>query len=482
MDTEAHICAVFPAMTQRYSQLVGNLEHDCRVRIETKETHYPGKDAFDYTLQRDPAASVSDSASNAVLDYISRHKHELDGLLLLPGAFDRRFYNTGLPTLLLDPGPHLLQLGFKDSMALARQYGTNFLTASFNDTDASAAVSEARMQDLKEKVSLFNAIKAIKDTRILDVQVKGFGAEPHEHWWRLSQEDYLLALKDSLGIDLTILDYRDLFKEYDRTDTTEAQEIGDRWMRDQTETKAATNTRNTADVTEQEVLRAARLYVAAASLMEQHGANALTMDATTWAAAAGTEVAKAMGEEYLVSGSLAFMEFPLHGIPVCCQSDVPGLVTQVIGRHVCGRPGLHGDTIIDSFNNVTQIGHCTAPINPYGDDRRVPYTIGGETTRRPQAYVDLPDQGEVTVMKVNVADSKLSLWTGTLVPGDEVYKDFWKSYCCNKIVARTDARRILENYDYRAFGNHNCAFYGDFRRQIKAVAKLLGFEVVEQDR
>jgi len=219
--------------------------------------------------------------------------------------------------------------------------------------------------------------------------------------------------------------------------------------------------------------------------MKEYGCNAITLDASSWAGNGGKSFAASIGEEYLVSGSLALTEFRLHGIPACCQSDMEGLVTQVLGEYLTDRPGLHGDTTIDPFNNVAQVCHCNAPLNPYGDNYRAPYTIGGEggeARRRPQTYVDLPQEGPVTVIKVNILEKKVSIWTGELVPGETIYKDFFESCCCTKLIARTNAKLIYENYDYRTFGNHNSAFYGEHRAKVKNLASLLGLEVIEQDR
>ncbi len=466
------------------NKILGDLESRCGgIEFVGRETiGYPGKDAMDYAMQRSPEVYVEDSKSNSVLEDIQNRKEGLDGLVLLFGGFcDNRYLLTGLPTLMIDYNafPNL-QIGFKDGVALGRRLGTKFITATYSTTDASESVSASRLDDLVEKVELFNAITKMKNTKIMDVQVRGFGSEPHEHWWRRDQEVYLQRLKETLGIDVVIVDYRDLFKEYGRIEEDEAKEIAAKWIAEQTPTKSIKNTRNVGGVTEEEVTKAGRLYLAADRLMKEYGCNAITMDATTWSAC--ESFAHSIGEQYLVSGSLPLMEFRLHGIPACCQSDMEGLVTQILGECLTGRPGLHGDLTIDPFNDVTQVCHCNAPINPYGDDYRAPYSIGGEPRRRPQQYVDLPQEGPVTIIKTNVLQEKISVWTGELVPGESIYKNFFESCCCTKLIARANAKSIYENYDYRTFGNHNSCFYGEFREKVKSIASLIGFEVVEEDR
>ncbi len=450
--------------------------------VGRQNVYYPGKDALDYAMQRVPDAYASDEHSNAVLREIEESKANLDGLLLFFGGFcDRRYFLSGLPMLLVDYNAFpSLQIGFKNAVGLAKRYGAKFLKASLSTTDLSDSVAEARTADFASKLELFQVLARLKHTRIMDVQVKGFGAEPHEHWWRLEAELYLHTLQEVLGLDLRVVDYRDLFKVYAQVTPDEAESLARQWLEGQSETNSIRNTRNVGGVTDEEVVNAVRLYLATDKLRKEYGCNAVTLDATTWADK--KELAASLGEQYLVSGSLALTEFRLHGIPSCCQSDVESLVTLALGEALAHRPGLHGDLTLDPFNEVTQVCHCNAPLNPFGDDYRAPYSIGGEPIRRPQVYVDLPQEGVVTIKKLNVLNRQLSLWTGELVPGESIYRNFFESCCCTKLIAKTNAKAIYENYDYRTFGNHNCLFYGDYREQLKQLATLLGLEVIEQDK
>ncbi len=482
MNGKAKVCAIFSIPEKFVSELLNELERRCNVEFVLKERlDYGGKDALDYNIQRDPNAYANDAKNREILKYIEENKKDLDGIIMFPAQCDKRFFLTGLPTIFVDYNSFpSLQIGFKNAVALGKRYGTKFITATHSTFDLSESVSAARFNDLVEKVELFNVIRKMKSAKIMDVQVIGFGSEPHEHWWRLNQEIYLQRLKELLGMRAVIVDYRDLFKEYGKIDEEKAGEIAKRWMREQRSTRSIKNTRNVGGVTEEEVTKAAKLYLAADKLVKEYGCNAITMDATTWSSC--KTFANSIGEEYLISGSIPLMEFRLHNIAACCQSDMEGLVTQVLGEYISGKPGLHGDSTIDPFNNVAQVCHCNAPINPYGDDYRAPYSIGGEPQRRPQVYVDLPQEGSVTVIKVNVLEKKISVWTGELVPGESIYRDFFESCCCTKLLARTNAKLIYDNYDYRTFGNHQCCFYGEFRDKIKNLAALIGFEVVEQDK
>jgi len=51
-----------------------------------------------------------------------------------------------------------------------------------------------------------------------------------------------------------------------------------------------------------------------------------------------------------------------------------------------------------------------------------------------------------------------------------------------KLIIKTNAQKLLENVDWKTFGNHRVAFFGDYRQKFKDLAKLIGFEVVEKDK
>jgi L-fucose isomerase-like protein len=187
-----------------------------------------------------------------------------------------------------------------------------------------------------------------------------------------------------------------------------------------------------------------------------------------------------MGGKYDVCGSLGLTEFQKNNIPAVCESDMDGLVTDILGNHITGGQGFMGDFMIDTFNGVTVYAHCQAPVNPHGDDR-VPYTIrdhGGRTVLQ----MRLPVDGEITAVRVNLLERKISVHTGELIDGESIYRDFTESSCRTKLVAKVNARLIHENFDYGTFTNHLVVYYGDIREKIKNLASLVGFEAMEEDR
>ncbi len=153
------------------------------------------------------------------------------------------------------------------------------------------------------------------------------------------------------------------------------------------------------------------------------------------------------------------------------------------------------------------IGHCYGPINPHGNDR-VPYTIrnhayyelGWDTTDPRRAWrtdaqvrankqlkkehitlvgirVKWPIDEVVTVVKVNVYDKKIEIYTGRSIDGNYVYKDFDNRVCRSKLALSLD--KPFKRLRRDRWGCHRVVFYGDHRQKIKDLAALVGFELVE---
>ena len=69
-----------------------------------------------------------------------------------------------------------------------------------------------------------------------------------------------------------------------------------------------------------------------------------------------------------------------------------------------------------------------------------------------------------------------------MVSGEQLFRGWEDILCRTKLAVDTDAKRLLENLDWKTFGNHRVVFYGDHREEFKNMATLLGYEAVEKDR
>jgi hypothetical protein len=139
------------------------------------------------------------------------------------------------------------------------------------------------------------------------------------------------------------------------------------------------------------------------------------------------------------------------------------------------------------------ITHCGAPVNPYGDDRRIPYIIWSHAqspvrgTLKPGsgtgAQVNYPVGEPVTIWKVYVLHKKIGLHTGITADGHALYKGFDGIMCRTKLVVKVDdASKIQKHFSPDEYGIHRAGTLGDLRQKIQDFAALIGFEVVQEDK
>jgi hypothetical protein len=509
---KARVYTVFFSLSaDETSEILSALESKCEgVKFVGKETiSYDGIDA-----STNPEIDIDDKKNNLVLQNIEDSKKDLDGLILFFGGFsDKRYMLTGLPTIIVDCSPSNPQIGFKNAVALGEKYGTRFITATYSTAGFSSDASQFVPGDiptplagdiLAEKIKLFNVIRKLKHAKLLTIQdydrmnpigLKGWHAVegPLDDF----DKTYPGRLKEYLGIDIVIARSKELIQEIEKVEKKEAERIADMWI---SEAKAVIG------VAREDVIRTAELYIAYKKLMKKYDANAITP--SSWALIPDG-VIKAMPP-------LAEMELAKELIPVCCESLIDCLVTQMIVTYTTGRPGFAGDMlggfppavpVSEIPKNMMVIGHCYGPINPHGNDR-VPYTIrnhayyelGWDTTDPRRAWrkdaqvrankqlekehitlvaicVEWPIDEVVSMVKVNVYDKKIEVYTGRTVDGNYLYKDFNNRICRAKLPFSLD--KPFRQLRRDRWGCHRVVFYGGHKRKIKDLAALIGFEVVE---
>jgi hypothetical protein len=179
-----------------------------------------------------------------------------------------------------------------------------------------------------------------------------------------------------------------------------------------------------------------------------------------------------------------------------CQNYPDILISQVLAYLLAGRPSMLGDVIYDIYNSVEIVLHCGIPINPYGDERRIPYTI---RTHAESPVRDIPEEagsstgltaewpvGEpVTFWEIHSLNRKIRLHTGEVVNGHDIYtgsEDLDNVMCTAKIIAMLNAKIIRDQHLPYLYGIHTNATLSDLRQQIKDIAVFMDFDVIGSDR
>jgi len=437
---------------------------------------------------------------SAAYDEIQMNNESYDGVLIIGGIDgDYRLAFTELPTIavynlweFMNQPWYLFSTGKTDEDAILKG-GTDYkdvkiLTAQLDRRNLCApAVSEKMFMDLVYKIKLIQAVKELKETRILMVkrakdeiiaQVNYRGdinqSFPQDH-----NESYLFNFKEVFGAEIVKVEADEFYEAYQKIKLRMAEEVAEQWI----------NGAQKVEASRSEITKTARGYLALEALREKYGCNAVS-----------THIRSVTGSGELKDrynpGLGLELGFKTRGIQAVCQNYPDMLMSQVLAYLLTGKTSMLGDVIYDVYNDVEIVLHCGIPVNPYGDERELPYTI---RTHAESPVRDIPEEpgsstgmtvewpvGEpVTFWEIHSLNRTIRLHTGQVVNGYEIYtggEDLYNVMCTAKIIATVDAQKIRDQHLPYLYGIHTNATLGDLRQQMKDIAVLLGFDFVESDR
>jgi hypothetical protein len=442
---------------------------------------------------------VWEGTRSAAYDEVQINRDRYDGVLVF-GNIDRdyRLVFTGLPTIVVYnlfefmnfpydlfatgkfPDDAILKGGtdYKDTKILTAQMDRRSL--------CDPSVSEKMFNDLVYKIKLIQVIQDLKKTRILmltsgiddTIASVNYRGDFNQSFPQDHNERYTRNLRELLGVEIVRVKPEEFYELFRTMDISKAEETAEDWI------KGA----RWVEASRAEIVKSARAYLAIDTLREKYNCNAVS-----------THIRSVTGSGKLKDrfnpGIGLELGFKTRGIQAVCQNYPDILVSQVLAYLLTGRPSMLGDVIYDIDNSVEIVLHCGIPINPYGDERRIPYTI---RTHAESPVRDIPEEpgsstgltaqwpvGEpVTFWEIHSLHRQIRLHTGEVVNGHDIYtggEDIDNVMCTAKVIAMLHAKRIRDQHLPYLYGIHTNATLGDLRQQIKDVAVLLGFDVVESD-
>ncbi|MGC9316456.1 MAG: hypothetical protein ACP5KN_00300 [Armatimonadota bacterium] len=413
---------------------------------------------------------VEDAATT--LQNIQSEADDLDGVLYfgdLPGGL----LEMDLPIVAVYP------LWSQWQYPYVAYEGERVLTATLPVIpDASEATFLARLDHIADEIRAVQAVARMKGRRVLIItdrpvlgQYEPTALQLEAEGWDAYQERYLANLK-SLGVEAVARPQSEMVARMKEVDDAHAARVAEEWIEDATGVEGTNET---------QIRDSAKLYLVMREMLDEYESDAITTE--------GYGVFMGYKDGPIPSQGLPSSQLCTDGFVATSETLVDSLITQQLGFFITGSTGFNGDYIVDEDNTKAYIGHCECPFNPWGDERRVPYVIRNlpqwpvEEQEKGGASVQvlLPAGETVTVAKVSVHDRKLSLFSGQTVDGEKLFPGWYDILCRTKLAIDTDARKLLKNLDWRTFGNHRVAFYGDHRERFKNLAKLMGYEVVEKD-
>lgn len=143
-----------------------------------------------------------------------------------------------------------------------------------------------------------------------------------------------------VGTKLKFVPGAEYVQSYNRVEITdEVRRFADQWIKGAKEVK---------EVTEQDVVQAARHYFAAKQLLAAHGADGLTSVCLHLCGQVGTPC-------------LGYSRLMDEGIAAGCEADIGSAMTMLLIHNLLGRPGYMADPLVDTAQNLFANAHCNCP-------------------------------------------------------------------------------------------------------------------------
>jgi hypothetical protein len=330
---------------------------------------------------------------------------------------------TGLPTIIFEP------IGTSVSgvlLALSRRAGVHVISSS-----ETAPVEQA-----------FRMVRAkhhFENSRVLVL------TDTHKH-----EEVFMKPL----GVTVRYMPLSVLCELYLSTPATgEAEEVV-RIMRQQ----AA----EVSGPTDQELLDAARWFIATKRLLRAESANALTSDCMEILSWKQVLARPCMASTMLLDNKVVFG----------CDKDLHGTLSLMLGVSLLDRPGYIGNPIMETYRNTLILSHCTCATRLNGYDsppEPVVLRHHAEMGAFVATQVLWKKDQQVTMAQFD-SPNELILDTGTVVGNIDTRVDGGCRTSVEVVVDRLeDVREKL--------GLHQVMFYGNHRHILEAFCQLYEIKV-----
>ncbi len=316
--------------------------------------------------------------------------------------------------------------------------------------------------DLKRLVRLMQIRKAIRQSKILSVTDRP-GSPPCCGLSCASPE----LIKQQVGIDYKYVSYKEFFAEMDRVvqDKTEQEKV-------KKITDAVINNAAKVHMKKEFIKNDVDFYLAVRNTMKKYGCSAFTIECFELCGS------KISAERRFVP-CLAHALLKDQGYVGSCEGDTNALLSNIFSICTAKRSVYMGNPTYSGGNRL-QILHDAASLKMKGlDQPDSPYEIryftaeGWGTTIR---YKFEEDKGQVvTLSRANpVVKNRLLLTKATIVGGG----GFDSTGCSLRVhLELPNAKEFF--YKQADFGQHLTMVYGDYTKDLRQVADLMGFETVE---
>lgn len=306
--------------------------------------------------------------------------------------------------------------------------------------------------ELGRAVRCFDAIRRMKETRILvvgnkDYRVEEEGQERFEKLW---------------GCEFVNRNGAELNQYFADASDEEARAVAERWIKEAD---------NVYEPTEEEIFRSAKLHVAIRNMMKAYQCDAVTLDCLNL-----SYENQYMDNKHMYP-CLSHYEMLRQGVIAVCEADAYSTVSSLLIKFLTDRPGFVSDPAIDTSADQIIYAHCVACTKVYGfhDTRTCRYNIRShaEDKRGASVQVIFPAGEKLTTIQ-SFPDSTASIHTSIAVGNCGLEEG-----CRSKLVASANAEKLLEQWSPSW---HHVTVYGDYRKLFGYLFKMKGIRVVDEDK
>lgn len=267
-------------------------------------------------------------------------------------------------------------------------------------------------------------------------------------------------LRKRYGFEVVKVPFKDIFKFMDEVTDEEARPLAEEMLKDSLETK----------VNPDWFINDIKYYLAAKKMMAFYQCNAFSTACIELCASRIPQQRKFVP---CVCHSLLKGE----GIPSGCEEDLNALLAMTIMQYTAYRPAFMGNPFVES-NEILKIHHAVPALcmNGYGT-KPLNYKLWSFTGQGfgGKLQIDFAenDVNTITLGRFNPLGDTMCVKVGEVIRSE-----FRETYCSPYYyIKMDDAREFMHNL--ASFGHHQVLIFGDYMKQLKAVAKMMGFTVLE---
>jgi len=361
-------------------------------------------------------------------------------------------------------------------------------TATFlNDNTPNAGfLASSEMEDLLAAVACFDIVKnggsaadfvkATERSRIVSTPSAGnyslnsndITTISPDECIRLLGTSKILAVRDQttgvadpvMGIPLEYIPFAEVNDAWSKADKEESARIVRKWQKSALEI---------IDVSYETLLTSAAMYLGMKQVLEDHGANAITMNC----------LGGFYGGHIHAYPCLGFHELCNEGLVGACECDISSTATMLaFSTMTGGRPGFISDPVIDTSKRRIIYAHCVAPNRVFGSNGKTnPFRIMTHSEDRAGASVQsiLPVNFMTTTLEINNDRKEILMHQAVSLDNDPDDRA-----CRTKLSAEPvgDIEKLFTMWG--KWGWHRVTFYGDLKEPVYALADATGWKVIEE--